>query len=60
MPRWLPKVLTRVHELAAEGWMYVFKPRIGTELAYVKVILRSECVIVSFHEDEGGDHDEAG
>ena len=35
-------------------WMYVFKPQIGSETAYLKLILRDECVIVSFHEDEGG------
>jgi hypothetical protein len=106
MSRWLRKVLTRVHELAAEGkvrltakanrelsslalgldpedvrdvllgltvgdsagrrvskrtgeWMYVFKPHLGGEIVYMKLILRGECVIVSFHEDEGGTHEEA-
>lgn len=27
-------------------------------LGHVKLILRSECVVVSFHEDEGSSHDE--
>ena len=100
MPRWLPKVLTRVRGLAAKGkvrftlkalpelaslglgldaedardvlvrlrsrdsagrvasagtgeWMYVFKPRIAGMVVYVKVILRDDCLVVSFHEDEG-------
>ncbi len=35
-------------------WMYVFKPQIGHETVYLKLILRGECVIVSLHEDEGG------
>ena len=34
-------------------WMYVFKPRVGGQRLYVKLILRAECVVVSFHEDEG-------
>jgi hypothetical protein len=46
-----------VSDLTAEV-MYVFKPRIGGFRFYVKLILRSRCVVVSFHEDEG-DHDEA-
>jgi hypothetical protein len=24
---------------------------------YLKLILRHDCVVVSFHEDEGGDHE---
>lgn len=105
MPRWLPKVLTRIRELAAERkvrftlkalrelaalgmsldptdacdvlvnlttedsagrlvsestgeWMYVFKPRVAGMLVYVKLILRSDCLVVSFHEDGGGGHEE--
>ena len=33
-------------------WMYVFKPAVGGYVLYVKLILRSECLVVSFHEDE--------
>lgn len=47
-----------VKRLASEAtgeWMYVFKPKVGGILAYVKLILRHGCVVVSFHEDEGGD-----
>jgi len=103
MPRWLPKVLERIHELAAAGevrltykaerealrlglspedvrdviaglgaddsagrlvsettgeWMYVFKPDVGGQIIYVKLVLREDCVVVSFHEDEGGGHEE--
>jgi hypothetical protein len=103
MPRWLPKILKRIHELAAAGevrmtykaerealllgfspgdvrdamvalgardsvgrltsettgeWMYVFKPDVGGQTIYVKLVLREDCVVVSFHEDEGGDHEE--
>ncbi len=105
MPRWLPKVLTRVRELAAERkvlftlkarrelasldigldeedacdalanlkaedsdgrlesvttgeWMYLFKPQLAGMVLYIKLILRNDCVVVSFHEDEGGEHEE--
>jgi len=44
---------------ATGEWMYVFKPNVGGILVYVKLILRRGCVVVSFHEDEGGD-DEKG
>jgi hypothetical protein len=103
MPRWLPKVLKRIRELAAAGeirltykaerealllglspedvrdvltglgvqdaagrlasettgeWMYVFKPEIGGQIIYVKLVLREDCVVVSLHEDEGGRREE--
>src|SRR6266496_3387881 len=38
-------------------WMYIFKPRVAMSIVYVKVILRSDCVIVSFHGDEGAGDD---
>lgn len=39
-------------------WMYVFKPSVGGTTLYVKIVLRDDCIAVSFHEDEGGGHDE--
>jgi hypothetical protein len=107
MPRWLPRLLRRIHELAGQGrvrltlkaarelaalgagldvqdacdvlvalaaedfaehfesehtgeWMYVFKPSVAGMLVYLKLILRAECVVVSFHEDEGeGDEEQS-
>jgi len=38
-------------------WMYLFKPRLAGVL-YLKLILRNDCLVVSFHEDEGGGHEE--
>jgi hypothetical protein len=102
MPRWLPRVLARIHQLAAERrvqctekafselrglplgidaddashilenltasecagrlasresgeWLYAFIPRIGGVPLYVKLALRAQCVVVSFHEDHGDD-----
>lgn len=39
--------------------MYVFKPRVGETTIYLKLILREECVVVSFHEDENGNDEES-
>ena len=107
MPRrWLPAVLARIRELAAQGkvrftikalrelaaldlgfdeedarhvlanlaardfverfvsrktgeWMYVFEPAVGGTVVYVKVILRKDCVVISFHaEEDQSDEDE--
>jgi hypothetical protein len=38
--------------------MYVFKPVVRGDVVCVKLILRSDCIIVSFHEDEGGRDEE--
>ncbi len=103
MPRWLARVLKRIHKLAAEGdvrltykagreglvlglspedvrdvvaalcaedsagrvtsertgeWMYVFKPAVAGQVIYVKLVVREDCVVVSFHEDEGGGYED--
>ena len=33
-------------------WMYVFKPSVAGVVVYVKVIVRADCVVISFHEEE--------
>ena len=100
MPRWLPRLLRQIHELAGRGqvrftlkalrelaaldagldardacdvlaaltiddfaarleseatgeWMYVFKPAVAGTIVYLKLVVRTACVVVSFHEDEG-------
>ena len=97
MPKWLPRVLLRIHALVVRGyvrfthkaneelkalglnqddsfeiiaglvaknfsarltskttgeWMYVFKPSVGGTSVYVKLVLRGNCVVVSFHEEQ--------
>jgi len=42
----------RVASAATGEWMYLFKPQVSETILYVKVILRNNCVVVSFHEDE--------
>lgn len=39
-------------------WMYVFKPDVGGILVYLKVILRTECIVISFHEEQGQSHED--
>lgn len=39
-------------------WMYVFNPSVGGTDLYVKVVLRGDCVVISFHEQEDSDEDE--
>jgi hypothetical protein len=33
-------------------WLYVFRPRVYGVPLYVKLVPRSRCVIISFHEDK--------
>jgi Motility quorum-sensing regulator, toxin of MqsA len=39
-------------------WMYVFKPSVAGVVIYVKVVVRTNCVVISFHEEEENDEDE--
>jgi hypothetical protein len=32
--------------------MYVFKPSVAGTVVYLKLLVRTACVVVSFHEDE--------
>jgi hypothetical protein len=45
--------LERVASKKTGEGMYVFTPRLGGVVVYVKVIVRSNCVVISFHEEEG-------
>jgi Motility quorum-sensing regulator, toxin of MqsA len=103
MPRWLPRVLARIHELALGGkvrftlkavqelaaldldvddarevlqglkprdsagrlvsarteeWMYVFKPVVAATTVYLKVVLRTDRIVVSFHEEQSGEDED--
>jgi hypothetical protein len=48
----------RLESDATREWMYVFKPLLTGALLYVKIILRNDCIVVSFHEDDGESHEE--
>ena len=41
----------RIRSLATSEWLYVFKPVAAETVLYVKVALRADCVVVSFHKD---------
>jgi len=43
---------------ATGEWMYLFTVHLGEVPVYVKLVLRTDCVVVSFHEDQGDDHEE--
>lgn len=51
--------VARVRSRGTGEWMYVFKPMIGGDLMYVKVILRAECVVISFHGEEDQSHEDS-
>jgi Motility quorum-sensing regulator, toxin of MqsA len=47
----------RLKSVRTPEWLYIFKPEVGGSVLYVKLIVRAECLVVSFHEDEGDDDD---
>lgn len=42
----------RLRSAITGEWMYVWKPAVFDLVLYVKLVVRGDCVIVSFHEDE--------
>lgn len=42
----------RVTSVITREWLYVFKPIVCGTVIYVKLILREDCIVISFHEDE--------
>jgi len=47
----------RVRSTSTGEWLYIFTPRIVSTVLYVKLLLRGNCVVVSFHENEWGGDD---
>ncbi len=39
-------------------WMYVFTPSVGGVVVDVKVVLRADCVVISFHEEKDHSHED--
>jgi hypothetical protein len=37
--------------LTTREWIYVFKPTVAETVGYIQLIVRADCVIISFHED---------
>ena len=44
--------ISRFRSRSTGEWMYVFKPIVEETVVYVKLILRLDCILISFHEDE--------
>jgi hypothetical protein len=42
----------RVQSHERGEWLYVFAPKVGDRLLYIKLALRSRCVVVSFHDEK--------
>jgi hypothetical protein len=40
----------RLRSKVTREWLYVFLPQVDGETLYIKVLIRSECIIISFHE----------
>ena len=38
-------------------WLDVFMPRFGGEKLYVKLLVRTECIVISFHEQVDDEED---
>jgi MqsR (Motility quorum-sensing regulator) toxin of toxin-antitoxin system len=47
----------RLRSLWSSEWLYVFKPTVAGTVLYVKVVLRGNCVVVSFHKDDADEED---
>lgn len=48
----------RLRSESTGEWMYVFKPEVGGVPVYLKVILRTDCVVISFHEERERSHED--
>jgi hypothetical protein len=51
-------VVRRLASNKTGEWMYVFSPSVGGRDLYVKIVLRGDCVVISFHVQEDSDEDE--
>lgn len=47
----------RVRSRETGEWLYVFRPRIADVVLYVKLALRSVCIVMSFHQELGDEND---
>ena len=48
----------RTRSARSGEWMYVFKPQVSAVPLYLKVILRDECVLISFHAQGESDEED--
>ena len=48
----------RLRSKSTGEWMYVFKPEVGSVRVYLKIVLRLDGVVISFHEDKEQSHED--
>lgn len=46
------EVAERLRSASTNEWMYVFKPHVGGVVLYIKVIVRTSCIVISCHDDD--------
>jgi hypothetical protein len=49
----------RLRSKGTREWLYVFLPHVNGETLYIKVLIRSECVIISLHEQVADEEEDA-
>lgn len=49
----------RIESERAPEWLYMFKPEVAGTVLYPKLIVRADCVVISFHDDEGDSDEDA-
>ena len=50
--------VSRLESERTGEWMYAFKPVVAGTIVYLKLVVRSDCLVVSFHEDESEDDED--
>jgi hypothetical protein len=50
----------RLAATATGEWLYVFTPRVGETTVWLKLVLRTDCIVISFHEERGHENADAG
>jgi hypothetical protein len=48
----------RLESTSTGEWMYLFKPSVAGTVLYLKVVIRTDCIVISLHEEQGGPHEE--
>ena len=38
-------------------WMYIFKPMVAEVVVYLRLIVRGDCIVVSFHSDDEDEYE---
>lgn len=47
----------RIRSVTSGEWLYVFKPTVAGIRLYLKLAVRGQCIVISFHEEGDPDGD---